>query len=59
MITIDSILGTTFTGQIINEVKVGNYDGVIPEVGGNAYITGRQTFFVDPDDPLKDGFILR
>ena len=59
MITIDSILGTTFTGQIINEVKVGKYDGVIPEVGGNAYITGRQTFFVDPDDPLKDGFILR
>ena len=59
MITIDSILGTTFTGQIKEKVKVGECDGVIPEVGGNAHITGRQTFFIDPDDPLKDGFILR
>ena len=40
-------------------MKVGKYDGVIPEVGGKAYITGRQTFFIDPDDSLKDGFILR
>ena len=38
---------------------MGECDGVFPEVGGNAHITGRQTFFIDPDDPLKDGFILR
>jgi len=28
-------------------------------VQGRAHITGIHTFFVDPDDPLGDGFILR
>ena len=25
---------------------------------GDAYITGMNTFFINPDDPLKDGFIF-
>ena len=32
---------------------------MIPEVSGEAYITGTSAFFVDPDDPLGDGFIFR
>jgi len=32
---------------------------VIPQVEGNAYITGRHEFLIDPEDPLKEGFILR
>jgi proline racemase len=28
-------------------------------VAGTAYITGRHEFLIDPDDPLKEGFILR
>ena len=35
------------------------HQAVIPEVEGAAYITGRHEFLIDPDDPLKDGFILR
>jgi proline racemase len=30
-----------------------------PEVEGSAHITGRHEFFIDPDDPLKEGFLLR
>ena len=32
---------------------------VIPEVSGNAHITGEHTFLIDEKDDLKYGFILR
>jgi proline racemase/trans-L-3-hydroxyproline dehydratase len=30
----------------------------VPEITGNAYVTGFQQFVVDPHDPLKFGFHL-
>ncbi len=56
---IESIIGTKFTGSVHRTTKFGKYDAVIPQVEGNAYITGRHEFVIDPDDPLKEGFILR
>jgi proline racemase len=56
---IESIIGTTFRGSIVQTTKFGSYDAVIPEVEGTAYITGKSEFLLDPDDPLKHGFILR
>jgi trans-L-3-hydroxyproline dehydratase len=32
---------------------------VIPEVTGQAHLTGRHEFFVDPADPLRAGVLLR
>lgn len=58
-IVIESILGTRFKGRILETTSFGPYDAVIPEVAGTAHITGQQTLLIDPDDPLKDGFILR
>jgi proline racemase len=58
-IVIESILGTNFTGQVVETTSFGPYDAVIPEVAGNAWITGRNEFFMDPADPLKNGFIFR
>lgn len=58
-ISIESIIGTTFTGRVSKTTQVGYLPAVIPEVSGTAYITGQHTFLLDPDDPLKDGFILR
>ena len=58
-INIESIIGTRFAGRIIRETTFGPYAAVIPQVEGTAYITGRHEFLIDPDDPLKDGFILR
>lgn len=57
--TIESIIGTTFKGSVVKEVKYGQFDAVIPQVEGTAYIVGQNEFLIDPDDPLKDGFILR
>jgi trans-L-3-hydroxyproline dehydratase len=37
----------------------GSYPAVIPEVKGKAFITGRHEFFIDPTDPLRQGFLLR
>jgi len=56
---IESIIGTRFTGSIVSSTKFGNYDAVIPQVEGNAYITGKHEFIIDPEDPIKEGFILR
>jgi trans-L-3-hydroxyproline dehydratase len=56
---IESILGTTFRGSVVKETQFGPFKSVIPEVEGTAYITGKSEFIIDPDDPLKHGFILR
>lgn len=58
-ITIESIIGSTFSVKVDNVITFGKYDAVIPEVKGNAFITGKNTFWINPKDPLKDGFILR
>ena len=57
--TIESILGTTFTGKVVEETTFGSYKAVIPEVSGTAHITGKHEFLIDPEDPLRNGFILR
>ncbi len=58
-ITIESIIGSTFSVKI-NEIKtIGKYEAVIPEVRGSAFLIGKNSFWINPIDPLKDGFILR
>lgn len=54
----ESIIGSQFTGRILAETKVGDYPAVLPEITGNAFITGFHNFVVDPSDPLKAGFLL-
>jgi trans-L-3-hydroxyproline dehydratase len=56
---VESIIDTQFTGTVVDAKKFGPHDAVIPQVEGSAWITGRHEFLVAPDDPIKDGFILR
>ena len=58
-IIIESILGSRFTGRVIETTTFGPHAAIIPEVEGRAYITGRHEFLIDPADPLREGFILR
>jgi trans-L-3-hydroxyproline dehydratase len=58
-IVIESILGTCFGVAVVGRDSVGAYPAVVPQVSGEAFITGTSTFFVDPEDPLGDGFIFR
>jgi proline racemase len=58
-IEIESIIGSTMTVSVIEEVMFGNYKAVVPEVGGEAYITGRHELYFYPEDPFSKGFMLR
>ncbi len=55
----ESIIGTRFTGRAIRETTVGPYPAIIPEVSGQAHITGSATWTIDPTDPIAGGFFLR
>ena len=57
--TVESILGTCFTGEVVETTKFGLHDAVIPKVTGTAYICGRNEWLLDPEDALRHGFILR
>ena len=58
-ITIESIVGSTMTVEVVETTKFGEFEAVVPEVSGTASITGRNEFYFDPDDPFREGFILR
>ena len=56
---IESIIGSRFAVCVKETTTFGPHAAVIPEVEGRAFITDRHTFYIDPDDPLRHGFILR
>jgi proline racemase len=55
----DSIVGSTFTGTVLDTVDVAGRRAVLPQVTGMAYRTGEHVFAIDPHDPLVPGFVLR
>jgi proline racemase len=52
----ESVLGTRFSGRVVGRTRVGEYQAIVPEIEGSAWITGEHTFLIDEDDPLKHGF---
>ena len=52
----ESLIGTTFTGRVTGRTMIGEYEAIIPEIEGSAWITGEHTFVVDDEDPLRNGF---
>lgn len=54
----EGILGTTWTGRLLEEMRIGELPGVVPQLTGSAWITGRADLVVDPDDPFPDGFTV-
>jgi proline racemase len=53
------IVGTEFLAWITDRTEVAGVPAVVTEVEGSAFHTGRHEFVLDPDDPLRDGFLLR
>lgn len=51
-------LSMRFTGRAIEETTVGPYRAVVPEITGNAYVTGVAEYLIDPNDPVKYGFVM-
>lgn len=54
----EGILGTVFTGRLVEETTVGPHKAVVPTLSGTAWITGLAHYVVDPDDPFPDGFTV-
>jgi proline racemase len=54
----EGILGTVFTGRLLEETTVGDRPAVVPESSGSAWITGIADYVVDPTDPFPEGFTV-
>jgi proline racemase len=54
----EGILGTVFTGQLLEETRIGDRAAVVPQITGQAWITGIAEYVVDPTDPFPDGFTV-
>src|SRR5262245_19861738 len=46
----EGVLGTVFTGMLLEETTIGNYRAVVPQLSGTAWITGFAQYVVDPAD---------
>ena len=58
-LNIESIIGTTFEVKVISIAENFPVPAVIPQVTGSAHITGQHEFIIDPNDPLKQGFLIK
>ncbi len=54
----EGILGTIFTGRLVETCSIGTYEAVIPTIRGQAWITGFAQYVVAPTDPFPEGFTL-
>jgi proline racemase len=54
----EGILGTLFTGRLLEETKVGPYTAVVPTISGQGWITGFASYVIDPSDPFPEGYTV-
>lgn len=54
----ESVLGTRFTGRLVESTSVGAYAAVVPTITGRAWVTGIGAYLLDPTDPFPSGFAL-
>lgn len=57
--SVESIVGSVFTGMAVEETRFGHLDSVIPEISGTAHIVGKSEYWIDPDDEIGAGFFIR
>ena len=51
----ESVTGTLFRGHAIRRTVVGEHSALVAEIEGSAWITGEHVFWIDEDDPFKEG----
>lgn len=54
----ESIIGTTFTGTLLDTTQVGPHGAVLPTVSGRGWITGFNEYVLDDTDPFPYGYTL-
>jgi proline racemase len=53
-----SVIGTRFTGRLIEETEVAGVAAVVPTITGRAWVTGMSQYLLDAEDPFPAGFAL-
>lgn len=53
-----SIIGSRFTGRIVEDVQIGDRPAIVPEISGRGWITGTHQHMLDPSDPWPGGYRL-
>lgn len=51
----ESVSGALFRGRPLHRTIVGDVPALVTEIEGSAWITGEHTFFLDDDDPFREG----
>lgn len=54
----ESIIGTKFTGEVLETLEVGGTAGVRVAISGRAWITALHQYVLDPSDPFPTGYRL-
>jgi proline racemase len=54
-----SIVDSAFAGRVLGTAVVAGRPAVVTELEGDAHLTGRHEFTLDPADPIGTGFLLR
>src|SRR5262245_16593610 len=54
----EGVLGTVFTGRLVEATRIGPYRAAVPTLSGTAWITGIAQYGVDPEDPFPNGFTV-
>jgi proline racemase len=54
----EGVLGTVFTGCLVEETHVGAYTAVVPTITGSAWISGISQYVLDAEDPFPEGFTV-
>ena len=54
----EGVLGTVFTGRLVEETRVGPCAAVVPTLSGRASMTGFARSCWNPEDPFPEGFTV-
>lgn len=54
----ESLIGSLFQCQIVEETTVGGIPAIVPEISGRAFVMGTGTLLFDENDPFPEGFLL-
>ena len=57
--SVESITGGKYVGFAESELNFGSHAAVVPQISGQAFITGEHTFILEENDVLGRGFRIR
>ena len=51
----ESLTGSLLRGRVVSRTQLADAPALITEIEGSAWVTGEHTFFLDDDDPFREG----